>query len=115
MPPLGKKEKVMDTNLTNEFTDSRTATIIDVEKTMIIIKNTNLSGSNYSLSYSILATPDLSESTVDWFVLASSVVVVVSDPVVKHGITDPWDAIKVQAMNTNTGEEAQIKVYINRK
>jgi len=114
MAPLGKKEVVMDGLLSNEFTDSNVATILDRERTIIIIKNTNLSGTNYSLSYSIMVTPDLEESSVDWITLASSVVIVAGG-VVKHGITDPWDGIKLQAMNTTGGEEAQIKAYINRK
>jgi hypothetical protein len=111
---LGKKENVFEGLLTNEFTDSAVATILDRERTIIIIKNTNLSGTNYSLSYSILVTPDLEESTIDWIVRASGVVIVAGD-VVTHAITDPWDGIKIQAMNTVGGEEAQIKAYINRK
>jgi len=114
MAPLGKKEVVLETNLTNEFQDSNVATILDRERTIIIIKNTNLSGTNYTLSYSIMVTPDLEESTIDWITLTSSVPIVAGD-VVKHAITDPWDGIKLQAMNTVGGEEAQIKVYINRK
>ena len=114
MAPLGKKEICMEGLLTNEFTDSSVATILDRERTIIVIKNTNLSGTNYSLSYSIMVTPDLEESTIDWITLASSVVIVAGD-VVKHAITDPWDGIKLQATNTVGGEEAQIKVYINRK
>ncbi len=110
----GKKEKVMDGLLTNEFTDSNIATIIDRDKTIILVKNTNLSGTNYSLSYSIMATPDLGESTVDWVTIISSAVLVAGG-INKHATIDPWDGIKVQATNTNTGEEAQIKVYINRK
>ena len=110
----GKKETVMDGLLTNEFTNSNTATILDREKTIIIIKNTNLSGTNYSLSYSIMATPDIEASAIDWITLVSSNVVVAGD-VVKHATIDPWDAVKVQATNTVGGEEAQIKVYINRK
>ena len=110
----GKKETVLEANLTNEFQDSTVATILDRERTIIVIKNTNLSGSNYSLSYSIMVTPDLEEDTVEWVTLASSVVIVAGD-VVRHAITDPWDGIKLQAMNTVGGEEAQIKAYINRK
>ena len=104
----------MEGLLTNEFIDSTVATILDRERTIIVIKNTNLSGTNYSLSYSILVTPDLEESTIDWITLASSVVIVAGD-VVKHAITDPWDGIKLQATNTTGGQEAQIKAYINRK
>jgi hypothetical protein len=110
----GRKEQVMDGLLTNEFTDSNTATILDRDKTVVIIKNTNLSGTNYSLSYSLLVTPDLEATTVDWIVLASSVVLVAGD-IAKHATTDPWDGIKIQATNTNIGEEAQIRAYINRK
>jgi hypothetical protein len=110
----GKKEIVLDTLLTNEYQDSRVATILDRERTIIIIKNTNLSGTNYSLSYSIMATPDLEEDTIEWITLASSVVTVAGD-IVRHAVTDPWDGIKIQATNTVGGEEAQIKAYINRK
>lgn len=110
----GKKECVMSGLLTNEFTNSISATILDREKTLIIVKNTNLSGTNYSLSYSIQVTPNIDTPTVDWITLTSSVVVVAGD-IVKHSLTDPWDAIRLQATNTVVGEEATIGAYINRK
>jgi hypothetical protein len=86
--PLGRKEIVLEALLTNEFQDSNIATILDRERTIIVIKNTNLSGTNYSLKYSIMATPDLAEATQEWITLASGVTIVAGD-VVRHAITDP--------------------------
>ena len=114
MAPVGKKEIVLEANLSNEFQDSKTATILDRERTIIVIKNTNLSGTNYTASYSVMVTPDLEESSVEWITLMSSVAIVAGD-VVRHAVTDPWDGIKIQAINTIAGEESQVKVYINRK
>jgi hypothetical protein len=116
MPPQGKKEIVMDKLLTNEYTNSETATILHRDKTLIYIKNTNLSATSYTLSYSVMVSPDYESnlSGVTWYCLVSGQPLVAGNEAV-HKTTDPWDAIKIQAINTVAGEEAQIKAWINRK
>ncbi len=110
----GKKEKIFDGNIENSFTDTPSANILEYGTTLIYIYNTNLSGSNHSLDYSVLATPYHDTTTIDWNTRISGQALTAGQEAT-HKITDPWDAIKLQLMNTVSGDVAQCRAYINRK
>ena len=117
-----KNEVVFEGNVGNTFTtvysgtaNMRQATGLgNYATTLIVIKNTNLSGSDKNLIYGVRATPLRTESTVDWVVLTSGQTLTYGS-VKPHINRDPWDAMVVDIMNTASGDQAQAKVYINRK
>ena len=110
----GKKEKLHDGNLTNAFTATALVKTLNYPRAMIYILNTNLSGSNTDLTYSVLATPDGDATTKDWNIRVSGQALTAGQEGL-HKITDPWDAIKIEAVNTLSGSVAQCRIYVNRK
>lgn len=111
----GKKEIVAEGVGINEWVDSRTATILDYANTLVYVKNTNLSGTDYGLKYSVLLTPDLEADTVDWYVRISGAILTAGSDIPLPLNHDAWDAVKVQVRNAVDGEFCQYKVYIVRK
>ena len=111
---VSKKEVVIEGNVGNTFSDSVKATIIDCETTIFVIKNTNLSGSNYALKYSIMFTPDQDVATINWYTKVSGISLSAGGWAT-HKVTDPWEAAKIQVVNSTSGEVAQVKGWINRR
>jgi len=111
---VSKKEVVIEGNVESTFMDSVKATVIDYDTAIFLLKNTNLSGSNYALKYSVMFTPDQNVSTIDWYTKVSAQTLSAGGWAT-HKLTDPWEAAKFQVINSTSGEVAQVKGWINRR
>jgi len=111
----GIKTKIMETSLLDTWQDSSMEVILHFAKVTLWIENTH---SSNTLSFQILATPDHDYSEnialLPWTVLKSETML---DPGKDtfETLTDPWDAIKIQAKNAYAGSTADILAYVIKR
>jgi len=96
--------------LANTYASSQKTTILGFAKTLITIRS--MEGGS-GATYRVQATPKQDDSLAPWVTIKSGTSIN-SGGVVTHKLTDPWDAIRIQAKNTQTNMSSSIIVWVNR-
>ena len=99
----------MSGTLTNSYTNSPPVTILGYAKTLIILRNM---GGGSGATYQVQANPKTNDSLAPWVTIKSGTAFY-SGNVVTHKLTDAWEAIRVQGMNTQSGFNSNIVVWVN--
>jgi len=104
-----KQQVIVSGNQSNAFASSAPVTVLGYAKTIVTIRNM---GGTSGGTYRVQATPKADDSLAPWVTIKSSTVLVSGD-VITHKVTDPWDAVRIQSMNTCSGNNASMIVWVN--
>ena len=99
----------MSGGLTNSYTNSQQVTVIGYAKTLITLRNM---GGGSGATYQVQANPKTNDALAPWVTIKSGATFYSGD-VVAHKSTDAWEAIRVQGMNTQSGFNSNIVVWVN--
>jgi len=112
----GKKKWAISGAVTNSFTVSRQATVLDYGRIMFYIENIgqNSGGGGSGCVYILQGTPNYEDSAIRWFTIYSGSAIYSGDQRMFILDRNPWDAVRFQTINFKSGQVAQVKAYINR-
>jgi len=111
---VARKEEVLDQALTNTgtYTTSVKATVLDYDKTLILIKNGD---DTNTLQYVIKGVMDVDDQTNSVRTLLSATDLAAASIAV-HSLTDPYDGVWIEVRRKTAGQTiSSVKAWINRR
>ena len=104
-----KSQVLMSGGLTNSYTNSQQFRVLGYAKALLTIRNM---GGGSGITYRVRANPKTDDGLAPWVTLLSGTTTVSGDVYI-HKVTDPWDAVRVEAKHTQTNESGMIWVVAN--